>query len=614
MQDSDRIKILEEILLELHHGASPESVQERFNQHFKGVSAIEIALMEHQLINDPTNPITFADVLELCNVHARLFDGAVEDSDQRATDLPGHPIRVYKNENAALRSALIRIDNLLTALADLEPSQEPGILRGLRNQYRLIGQFDRHYQRKERLFFPFMEKNGHTAPPKVMWAKDDEIRDLYQQALTAINQLPDQITLAEVQAHHEAFSYELTEMIFKEEAILFNILLETLTTQEWYQIAQESDTYGYTIVPPEAEWNPEEIEHGVQSPILDPPVSNPHTLTPVDSYQIQLPTGRLLVHFDAPEETPLRQYTHRMSRPFAHGGLTGTEIALLLAYIPWKIYLFDDQHQLQYTNNATEFTSRSYQSVLSSTSSPIIENWLAGDQETLIHSTDDAYQQCTKLYHEGAYVGWIYLIESLTPLRQLPTNKRELSPIPADLPAPLTNKLPNTTALSPQIETQQLALTAGTVTITHLPDSSMEDPELNQPLTLDGGMLTLAQINAILNALPGEITIVDREHIFRYYNDAVPSAEMLFKRTPAQINRELEYCHPPRIWPKVQTLVAQLQSGDKLNEAMTFQPHSTSQIYVHYIALRDRENQFQGILEIVRDIYPLLHPTKDTPS
>ncbi len=38
----ERIHILD-ILLELHNGASPESVQERFDATFTGVSAIEIS-------------------------------------------------------------------------------------------------------------------------------------------------------------------------------------------------------------------------------------------------------------------------------------------------------------------------------------------------------------------------------------------------------------------------------------------------------------------------------------------------------------------------------------------------------------------------------------------
>ena len=35
-----------------------------------------------------------------------------------------------------------------------------------------------YYRRKEYLLFPFLETQGITGPPKVMWGKHDEIRDL----------------------------------------------------------------------------------------------------------------------------------------------------------------------------------------------------------------------------------------------------------------------------------------------------------------------------------------------------------------------------------------------------------------------------------------------------
>ena len=51
---TERIEVLKSILLDLHNGASAESVQELFNEHFAGVSAIEISLMEHELMNSDT--------------------------------------------------------------------------------------------------------------------------------------------------------------------------------------------------------------------------------------------------------------------------------------------------------------------------------------------------------------------------------------------------------------------------------------------------------------------------------------------------------------------------------------------------------------------------------
>jgi DUF438 domain-containing protein len=40
---------------------------------------------------------------------------------------------------------------------------------------RLYQGLDIHYKKKENLFFPYMEKYGISAPPKVMWGVDDEI-------------------------------------------------------------------------------------------------------------------------------------------------------------------------------------------------------------------------------------------------------------------------------------------------------------------------------------------------------------------------------------------------------------------------------------------------------
>ena len=45
-------------------------------------------------------------------------------------------------------------------------------------------------------------------------------------------------------------------MIFKEEAILLMILLETFTQDDWLSIAEESDAYGYAIIKPTAVWKP----------------------------------------------------------------------------------------------------------------------------------------------------------------------------------------------------------------------------------------------------------------------------------------------------------------------------------------------------------------------
>ena len=155
----ERIHILRDILLELHNGASPESVQERFDATFTGVSAIEISLMEHELMNSDSG-VTFEDVMELCDVHANLFKNAVKGVEVEDTEHPGHPVRVFKDENLALRAALIRIRRLLDTYESMEDEEMLAEMRkGLVRQMGLLGQFDIHYQLRKN-FLPVVLDGG----------------------------------------------------------------------------------------------------------------------------------------------------------------------------------------------------------------------------------------------------------------------------------------------------------------------------------------------------------------------------------------------------------------------------------------------------------------------
>lgn len=250
-----KIEALKDILLRLHHGASPESVQEDFNKNFTGVSAIEISLMEHELMNEDSG-ITFEDVMKLCNVHANLFKGSIDELEIAEADKPGHPVRVLKDENIAFRTSMIRIRRLLDSLKETpEHDWDEGLLKGLERQVALLGEFKKHYARKEEVMFPIMERYGHDAPPKVMWAVDDDIRDLFDLALESVKALPYK-KIDQVIADYDAFEFEFKEMIFKEEAILINIMLEIFSEEDWLSVATESDTYGYAIVRPSEKWVP----------------------------------------------------------------------------------------------------------------------------------------------------------------------------------------------------------------------------------------------------------------------------------------------------------------------------------------------------------------------
>ena len=223
---------LKSILQQLSSGASVEDVREEFRKTFDTVEASEIAAAEAELIKTGT-PIE--EIQQLCNVHASLVEGSVEVI---ATDpVMGHPLTVFYKENDGLEEFLA--GSYAEAKADFLSSKDNKLyLKALYELYKL----DRHYSRKEQLMFPYLEKNGITAPPKVMWGKDDEIRGLIKQA----------IAKAEAGEYDEALFTEMESevrgMIQKENEILKPMLVDNINDEGWKVIAQEGYQFGYAFI------------------------------------------------------------------------------------------------------------------------------------------------------------------------------------------------------------------------------------------------------------------------------------------------------------------------------------------------------------------------------
>lgn len=245
-----RQKLLKELIMELHAGKSVDEVKERFAKLIEGVSPSEISAMENALIREG---LPVSEVQRLCDVHAAVFKGSIEQIHmaERAEDNPGHPVFTFKMENRALERLINK--TIRPLLVELKESLSEDKMQKLRDALEKLWEVDKHYSRKENLLFPFMEKYDIVAPPKVMWGVDDEIRLAIKEArrLAAENAAVEELAVAV-----ETAVSRVEEMIFKEENILFPMVLETLNEDEWLKIARESDDIGYCLYKPSVEWKP----------------------------------------------------------------------------------------------------------------------------------------------------------------------------------------------------------------------------------------------------------------------------------------------------------------------------------------------------------------------
>ncbi|MCR5393677.1 MAG: DUF438 domain-containing protein [Olsenella sp.] len=114
---------------------------------------------------------------------------------------------------------------------------------------------------------------------------------------------------------------------------------------------------------------------------------------------------------------------------------------------------------------------------------------------------------------------------------------------------------------------------------------------------LPTGRLTPAQLDAMLNTIPLEITFVDDTDINRYWND--DGEKKLFKRPSSALDREVWSCHPPKIQEMVRHVIATLKSGEQ-DSVDIWMEKEGEPVLVRYMAVRDREGSYVGTMEVVQ--------------
>ena len=274
-----RQHIIRDLLTQLHQGKPAEEVKAQFKAAFDGVSAQEIAQAENELIAGGLPP---EEIRKLCDIHASVFEGSIEEIHQPAdlSQLPGHPAHTLKAENQALQKLME--ETIRPKLQEYKENASPEKLQALLKAFEPMRQLNLHYLKKENLLFPYLEQHGITAPPKVMWGVDDDIRAMVKEALRLMNEAGSDAQ--NIIRMAEFATTNTSEMIFKEENILLPMALETLTQEEWAKIAGESGELGYCLIPAPPTWHPVAPAKGDQA-AKD---------AEVPTSMLVLPTGRML--------------------------------------------------------------------------------------------------------------------------------------------------------------------------------------------------------------------------------------------------------------------------------------------------------------------------------
>ncbi len=275
-----RKELLKHLILQLHNNEAPDAVRKRLVELLRSIPYNEVVEVEQELISEG---LPEEEVLRFCDIHTAVLDGSIDTSGAKTVP-PGHPVDTFKHENRELEKYITKAKELFDKRNKLKSEDVKNYLLQLKSIFNSLSDVDKHYKRKEYLLFPYLEKYGITGPPKVMWGKHDETRELLKAAHESLSvtdispeEVPTVIMLVLLPAVEA-----IEGMIMKEEEILLPMSLDTLQDDDWFQIYRETPQFGFTLYDPQIEWKPDNVEVG--------------TVTYLNKDAIQLASGSFTIN------------------------------------------------------------------------------------------------------------------------------------------------------------------------------------------------------------------------------------------------------------------------------------------------------------------------------
>ncbi len=119
----------------------------------------------------------------------------------------------------------------------------------------------------------------------------------------------------------------------------------------------------------------------------------------------------------------------------------------------------------------------------------------------------------------------------------------------------------------------------------------------DQEIVIGGGSFNLSELETMLNTMPIEITLVDKNDINKYFNEG----HKVFKRPEMAIGRDVFSCHPPKIEDVVRGIITSFKDGS-CDSVPIWMKKEGRPFLVHYFALRDKDGNYVGTMELVQDM------------
>ncbi|HDT15054.1 MAG TPA: DUF438 domain-containing protein [Firmicutes bacterium] len=112
--------------------------------------------------------------------------------------------------------------------------------------------------------------------------------------------------------------------------------------------------------------------------------------------------------------------------------------------------------------------------------------------------------------------------------------------------------------------------------------------------------LDIDTIEAVMDALPVDLSFVDSEDRVRFFNTPKDKPR-IFPRTKMDLGRKVQNCHPPQSLDKVNAILDGFRKGE-MKEAVFWIEFRGRKIYISYFPVTGPGGEYLGTIEMTQDI------------
>jgi len=251
-----KIELVKNLLKAIHRGESVEELRKKFGSVLAQVSPFEIPLIEQQLVSEG---ISINDILKLCDLHVELFREYL--ASRELSNVPkGHPLDLLLKENEWIlkqAEALGLYSSLLLRMQSVEDAlKQLSTVASLSTQLRALRM---HYRKIQMIVFPYLERRGIVAVPRVLWGREDQVIVKLRKLFEEIAKAQQSKSIDDVKRVGELgmeIARDIGELVFRENKILFPAIWTLFSEGEWAAIAEIADKIGWIVDARDREWRP----------------------------------------------------------------------------------------------------------------------------------------------------------------------------------------------------------------------------------------------------------------------------------------------------------------------------------------------------------------------